>query len=57
MQPGGSHPLAGRYAQALDAALAVVLEPEERAALRGPAIGARLREKRCAALATAVSTA
>ncbi len=51
MHPDGEHPRAEPYARALDAALAVGLDAGERAALRGPAIGARLRDKRCAAIA------
>jgi tRNA nucleotidyltransferase (CCA-adding enzyme) len=44
------YPQAQRLAAARSAAAAVVLAPEERAGLAGPAIGERLRERRVAAI-------
>ena len=44
------YPQRARIATAHAAAIAVVLEPADRAGLAGPAIGARLRDKRLAAI-------
>lgn len=48
--PGGVHPHSRHYARALETVQRVVLDPTERATLRGPAIGERLRTLRLAAL-------
>jgi tRNA nucleotidyltransferase (CCA-adding enzyme) len=53
--PGGMHPRSRQYARALETVQGVVVDPAERAALRGPAIGERLRTMRLAALGAMAS--